>query len=272
MGRNDQCSVNGASAALSILGGLRHVPAMHHDPAPPTRDPRPWLRRLPLALILLAAVVGAFALRDHLGFESLARHQAELLAFRDAHYLVAAVGFLLAYAVIVALSLPGATVATLTGGFLFGLFPGVVFNVIAAGTGAILIFLAVRAGLGAALAAKLQRQGGAATRLKEELNRNEWSVLFLMRLAPIVPFFVANLVPALIGTSLWRYAVTTYLGIIPGAIVFTSVGAGLGEVFARGEAPDLGLIFEPHILWPLLGLVALAALPVVLNALRRRPG
>jgi uncharacterized membrane protein YdjX (TVP38/TMEM64 family) len=89
-----------------------------------------------------------------------------------------------------------------------------------------------------------------------------------MRLVPLVPFFVANLIPAFVGTSLFRFAVSTFLGIIPGALVFTSVGAGLGEVFARGEAPDLGIIFTPPVLLPLLGLAALAALPMLLRAIK----
>ena len=87
-----------------------------------------------------------------------------------------------------------------------------------------------------------------------------------------MPFFVANLVPALVGVPLVRFAITTFLGIIPGAVVYTSVGAGLGEVFARGETPDLGIIFEPHILLPILGLCALAALPILLKALRGKKG
>lgn len=277
-GRNDQCGVRGLPAGLSIQGGLGHDRGMQPPTTPTSKDSEAsppsrgrWLRRLPLVVILGTAVAGALLLHDQLGFASLARHQADLLAFRDAHYLAAVLGFVLAYIAIVSFSLPGGTVATLTGGFLFGLFPGVVFNVLAAGTGAVLVFLAARAGFGAALAQRLERRGGAAARLQEELVRNEWSVLFLMRLVPMVPFFVANLVPALLGTSLWRYTVATYLGIVPGALVFTSVGAGLGEVFARGETPDLGVIFEPQILVPLLGLVGLAALPILLNA-RRRPG
>ena len=60
------------------------------------------------------------------------------------------------------------------------------------------------------------------------------------------------------------------LGIIPGALVFTSVGSGLGEVFARGETPDLGIIFTAPILLPMLGLAVLAALPMLLKALRKR--
>jgi uncharacterized membrane protein YdjX (TVP38/TMEM64 family) len=83
-----------------------------------------------------------------------------------------------------------------------------------------------------------------------------------------VPFFVANLLPAFVGVPLYRFVVSTFLGIIPGGVVYTSVGAGLGEVFERGEAPDLGVIFEPQILLPLFGLCALAALPIVIKALR----
>ena len=235
---------------------------------PPPLPTQAWLRRLPILLILGAAILGAVALRDELSFEALARHREALLAFRDAQYLWSVLIFLLAYVALVALSLPGGTVATLTGGFLFGLFPGVLYNVAAAGTGAILVFLAARIGFGAALARKLDAAGGKAARLQESLRANEWSILFLMRLVPLVPFFIANLIPAFVGTSLPRFAVSTYIGIIPGALVFTSVGAGLGEVFARGAAPDLGVIFTPPVLLPLLGLAALAALPILLRAVR----
>jgi uncharacterized membrane protein YdjX (TVP38/TMEM64 family) len=237
---------------------------------PETRSPvdrrSTWLRRLPMLAILATALIGAVALRDELSFDTLSRHRDALLEFRDQHYLAALLAFLAAYVAIVTFSLPGGTIATLTGGFLFGLFPGVIYNIAAAGTGAVLVFLAARSSFGAAMARKLEEAGGKAARLQAALRKNEWSVLFLMRLVPLVPFFIANLVPAFVGTSLVRFAVSTFIGIIPGALVFTSVGAGLGEVFARGEAPDLGVIFTPPVLMPLLGLAALAALPMILRA------
>lgn len=236
------------------------------DPSP--SPPSTWLRRLPILVILAAAVIGAIAFRDALSFESLARHRETLLAFRDAHYLWAVLAFLATYVAIVALSLPGGTVATLAGGFLFGLFPGVLYNVLGAGTGAVLVFLAARTGFGDALSQRLNRAGGKAAKLQAALRENEWSVLFLMRLVPLVPFFIANLIPAVVGTSVFRFAVSTFVGIIPGGLVFTSVGSGLGEVFARGEAPDLGIIFTLPVLLPLLGLAALAALPMLLRAIK----
>lgn len=228
-----------------------------------------WLRRLPFLAILIAALAGALFFRDQLSFESLARHREALLALRDAHYLATVLAFVASYVVIVALSLPGGTVATLTGGFLFGLFPGVLFNVGAATLGAVLIFLAARSGFGDRLSARLEAAGGTAARLIDAVRQNEWSVLLIMRLVPAVPFFLANLIPAFTGTRLSTYVITTFLGIIPAAFVFTSVGAGLGEVFARGETPDLSIIFTPPVLLPMLGLAALAALPMILKALRK---
>ena len=161
-----------------------------------------------------------------------------------------------------------ATIATLTGGFLFATFPGAFYNVLGATIGATAIFLAARTGFGAQLGAKLEGSEGYVKKIKDGIDENQWSMLFLIRLVPAVPFFVANLVPSFLEVPLHRFVISTFLGIIPGALVFTSVGAGLGEVFARGETPNLGIIFEPHILLPLLGLAALAALPVIFKALR----
>jgi uncharacterized membrane protein YdjX (TVP38/TMEM64 family) len=239
-------------------------------PAAPHPAQRPgWLRKLPFLAMLVAAALGAFLLREQLSFEALARHRETLLAYRDAHYALAGLGFIAVYVGIVALSLPGGTLASLTGGFLFGLFPGVIFNVIGAGTGAVLVFLAARAGFGAAFSDRITAAGGMAARLQQGLRENEWSVLLMMRIVPAVPFVIANLIPAFVGTSFARYAATTFLGIIPGALVFTSVGSGLGEVFARGGTPDLGLIFSPTVLGPLLGLAALAALPMIIRLFKR---
>jgi uncharacterized membrane protein YdjX (TVP38/TMEM64 family) len=237
----------------------------------PKAPVRAWISRLPILIILAVAVTGAVFLKDQLSFETLAQNREALIAFRDAHYLATVLVFVLAYVAIVALSLPGGTVATLTGGFLFGLFPGVLFNVVGATLGAMLIFLAARSGFGDRLSARLAQGDGATARLMAGLRENEWSVLFLMRLVPAVPFFLANLIPAFTGTRLTTYAVTTFLGIIPGALVFTSVGSGLGEVFARGETPNLSILFTPPVLLPILGLAVLAALPMVLKAFRKGP-
>ncbi|MCC5987538.1 MAG: TVP38/TMEM64 family protein [Pararhodobacter sp.] len=228
------------------------------------------LRRiLPLVALLGVALVAGFMLRDHLTFDTLRANREALIAFRDNHLALAVVLFMLAYVAVVALSLPGGTLATLTGGFLFGLFPGALMNVTAATLGAVVIFAVVRVGLGARLAARIDASDGKVKRISEGIRANEVPMLISIRLIPAVPFFLANIIPAFLGVALARFAWTTFVGIIPGGVVYTWVGAGLGEVFDRGETPDMGIIFEPHILGPLLGLAALAFLPVALRRMGR---
>ena len=139
--------------------------------------PHPVLRRLPIIMIVVAALLGAYFLRDYLSFDALRENRAQLLAFRDDYFLLCVLGFIAAYAVIVAFSLPGATIATLTGGFLFGSFPsvfpvlpGVFFNVAGATTGAILLFLAARWGLGDALAKRMESSDGVVKRIKDGID------------------------------------------------------------------------------------------------------
>ncbi len=231
-----------------------------------------FVRRLPIIVILCVALLGGYFLRDYLAFDTLRDNREALIAFRDNNYVLMVAMFVATYFVVVAFSLPGATIMTLAGGFLFATFPGALFNVTGATLGAIGIFMAASWGLGEKLAAKMESSGGAVKKIKDGIDENQWSMLFLIRLVPAVPFFVANLVPALVGVPLSRFAISTVLGVIPGAVVYTSVGAGLGDVFARGETPNLGIIFEPQILLPILGLCALALLPIIIKAVRGKKG
>ncbi len=227
------------------------------------------VRYLPMIAILVVAVIGAFTLKDYLSFEALRDNREALIAFRDNYYSLTVVLFIAAYTVVVTFSLPGAAIASITGGFLFATFPGALFNIIAATTGATLIFLAARWGMGEKLAAKMEASDGAIKKIKDGIDENQWSMLFIIRLVPAVPFFVGNLVPAMVGVPLHRFVISTFLGIIPGSVVFTSIGAGLGDLFARGETPNFGIILEPYILLPILGLAALAALPMLLKLIRK---
>lgn len=261
----------------------------HNAPGPPERDdcsksetmtdmiqrpnrtaPAGLVRYLPAAVILAVALAGAFLLRDVLDFETLRRNRTALLAYRDAHLTLAALGFVAAYVVIVGFSLPGATIATLTGGFLFGTLAGAALSVVGATIGACVIFLAARFGPGERLRERIDASSGALRRVKRGLDANQWSMLFFIRFVPVVPFFVANLVPAFLGVPLHRFTISTFFGIMPGAVVYSSVGAGLGSVFERGETPELHIVFEPQVLLPLLALAALSLLPVAVRALRSR--
>lgn len=230
-----------------------------------------YKRLIPLGAIAVVAALG-FYFRDVFSFQTLADNREALIAWRDGSYISAAVIFVLAYIVVVAFSLPGALIMTLAGGFLFGVFPGALFVVFAASIGAIAIFLAAKTGLGDMLHQKLHgaSSGGVLSKLEKGLHENEVSYLLLMRLVPAIPFFVANLAPAFLNVKLRNFALTTFFGIMPGSTVYAWVGSGLGEIFERGETPNLGIFFEWQILGPILGLCALSTLPIILKALRKK--
>ncbi len=250
------------------MSDMTDHPKSGAEPAPKSG----LMRHLPLIVILGVAVVGAITLKDYISFDALRDNREALIAFRDANFVMTVLAFLISYIVIVAFSLPGALVATLTGGFLFGTFGGSALSVTAATIGATVIFLAARYGLGEKLKARMDASQGTVRKIKEGIDENQWSMLFFLRLVPVVPFFVANLVPAFLAVPLHRYMISTFLGIIPGSLVYSSVGAGLGTVFERGESPNLGIIFEPHILLPILGLSLLSVLPVIIKAVTGKKG
>lgn len=225
-------------------------------------------RALPLiviaALLMLAFAVGV---PGFLTWEALAGRQADLLAFVQARPVGSALGYVAVYAFCVAVSLPGAVVITVAGGLLFGVWVGAGLAVCGASIGAVLVFLAARGALAPWLAA---RAGRLLDRVRPGLEANGFSYVLALRLVPVVPFWLVNLAAAIVGMRLLPYAAATFVGIIPATTVFASIGAGVGAVLMRGERPDLSVILSAPVLLPLLGLAALALLPVGWRAWKGR--
>jgi uncharacterized membrane protein YdjX (TVP38/TMEM64 family) len=234
---------------------------------PTSPSPSSMIRRLAPLAILLAAIVAFFALGLHryLSFEALHEHREELLAMVDGHPFLAPLAFVVLYAVVIALSVPGGAVLTIAGGFLFGIVAGSLYVVVAATVGATIVFLIAKTALGDVLRAKA---GPRIRRMEEGFREDAFNYLLVLRLIPIFPFWLVNIVPALLGVGVGTYVLGTFLGIIPGSVVFASVGNGLGAVFDAGETPDLGIIFKPAILGPIVGLALLALLPIVYRKYR----
>lgn len=226
---------------------------------------RRWLRFLPLALIVIGAALAWMLAGDRLSFETLEENREALIAWRDRNMVTAAAAYMAIYMVSVAFSVPGAIWLTMAGGFLFGTVLATLLTVVSATTGATVIYLAARSSLGAELR---RRAGPWLKRVDREIERGEISFLLVIRLIPAIPFFVANVLPAFVNVKLVNFIWTTLVGIAPASAVISSVGAGLGEVIDEGGKPDPGVIFEPYVLGPLLGLAALAALPVIVRKLR----
>ena len=237
-----------------------------------TATPRPAgfsVKRLwPLGLLALA--IGTFFALDldmYLTFEALRENRETLTAFVAKHALWASLLYMALYAAAVAMSLPGGAVLTIAGGFLFGTVLGTAQVVIAATVGATLLFLIAKTALADMLRAKA---GPFLQRMEAGFQENAFSYLLVLRLIPLFPFFIVNLVPAFLGVGLRTYVLGTFIGIIPGSFVFTSVGAGLGSLFDRSETFSPGSVLTPEIVTALVGLAMLALLPVVYRKIKAR--
>lgn len=217
-------------------------------------------RLWPLAIIALAlAAFFYFGLNQYFTLDALRENRETLQTFVAANYWQALVIFMAVYALAVAMSFPGASFMTIVGGFLFGLW-GTVPTVIAATLGATGIFLIARSALGESLR---KAAGGYVDKFEAGFKEGEFSYLLTLRLIPAFPFWVVNIVPALLNANLAKYVAATFLGIIPGTFVFTSIGNGAGAAFDAGEDVKLtGVMTQPEILLPILGLIALSLIPV----------
>lgn len=229
-----------------------------------------WRRLLPM-LILVAGFVAFFALglERYLSIEALRQHRETLRAWVESYGILAALAYIGLYTTAVAFSLPGASILSVTSGFLFGTIWGSVVVVISATLGATALFIIAKTAFGDALRA---RAGAWLHSLEAGFRANALSYLIVLRLVPIFPFFVVNLVPALLGVPLPTYVLGTFVGIIPGSIVFTSIGAGLGSIFDAGGTLSLRGVLTPQVLTALVGLAVLAMIPVVYKKMTARRG
>lgn len=226
-------------------------------------------RLIPLGLLVVAGA--AFVLsggRHYLAFTALTENRAFLYAMAARGSVLTMIGFILAYAALTALSIPGALIMTLVGGFLFGLWLGALYALTGATLGATAVFLAARTGLSSLVA----RAGPRVQGLEAEFREDAFNYLLCLRLVPIFPFWLVNLVAGVAGMRLWSYVVATFVGMIPGALVYAGLGSGMGAMIANRERPDLHLVFRPSIFFPLLGLAALALLPVIYRRWTARRG
>jgi uncharacterized membrane protein YdjX (TVP38/TMEM64 family) len=239
------------------------------EPIEPTIRRRPRLARFVPLLVLVAGFIAFFALGldRYVSFETLREHRGTLLAWVGAHRLLAVVIYVAVYAAAIATSIPGGLVLSVAGGFLFGTWLGSVCVLVGATAGATAVFLAARTALRDVLAV---RAGPYMRRMEAGFRENAFHYLLVLRLVPLFPFWLVNLVPALLGVPLRTYVAATALGIIPGTVVFSSVGNGLGAIFDEGGTPDARIVLRFEVLGPLLGLAALSLLPVAYRKLRAK--
>jgi len=223
-----------------------------------------------IPLLIVAAGITAFFVMGfdaYLSFEALRDNRDDLIRWSEANQLLAIGSFMAIYAIAVALSLPGATIMTLAGGFIFGTFQATIYVVSAATLGALLIFILARYSLADFFKSKA---GKAADKMEQGFKTNALSYLLFLRLVPLFPFWLVNLVPAFLGVPMRTFVIGTFIGIIPGTAVFCSVGNGLGAVFEAGGVPDLSIIRQPEIIGPILALAVLSLVPIIYKKVKSK--
>lgn len=219
----------------------------------------------------------------HVSLETLVRHRMTIDAFISAHIVGAVAIFVSVYIVAVALSIPGASLLSISGGILFGTFLGAAATVVGATTGATIIFLVAKSAVGESL---IRRAGPLAVKLAEGFRQEAFSYLLFLRLVPAFPFFIINLVAAVAGIRLSTFVTATFIGIIPATLAFSFLGAGFDSILTAQEQPyreclaagrtdcrvalDLTTIVTPQLLAALATLGVIALLPVVVKRLRAR--
>lgn len=224
------------------------------------RDRRIWIG---IAIIMLIAGLHLSGAGEFLSLDTLRIYRKTLTGLVGQHPVASAAIYLAVYILATALSVPGAVVLTLAGGFLFGTLFGAAFAVIGATIGAIILFLIARFLM---KGRTLDAFGPKAASLGEGIRRNAWSYLLALRLVPLFPFFLVNIVPAFVGVKLPVFALTTVFGIMPGTLVYSAAGAGLGNIFDTGEDFTVGSVLTPNIIAALAGLAVLALVAIPIQA------
>jgi uncharacterized membrane protein YdjX (TVP38/TMEM64 family) len=243
---------------------------------------RRWATLALLALIVCAGVfLVATGLYRELSIATLIRRRAAIDAFVAHHPGAAFVGFVTLYIGVIVLSIPGAAVLTVSGGLLFGPLVGAVGAFIGAVTGASIAFLIARSALGGWL---VKRAGPFAEKLADGFRRGAFSYLLFLRLIPLFPFWIVNIVPALLGVRFSVFLCATAIGIIPLTFAFALFGAGLDSAIAAQAAayrnciaaaldacqPDFDLrqALTPELIAALAVIAVLSLVPLVIK--RRR--
>ena len=248
--------------------------------APPQKPRSAWRRWLPIALIVVAMVIAyLFGAHRYLSVDAVIREHEHLSATVERHLLSTVILYFAVYVGAVALSVPGAAVLTLVGGFLFGWLWGGIAAIAAASVGASIIFLIARGPLGSTLR---ERAGPTAARLAAGFQEDAWSYLLFLRLAFVVPFWLVNITAAVFEVPFVTFATATVIGIVPGTFAYAVLGAGLDTTIAAQETAnpgcaaretceiDLTALANPTMLAAIAVLAVVSLVPIVVKRLRRR--
>ena len=221
-------------------------------------------RALPFFLLAGFALFFLFDGHEFLSFSQLAGNYSNLKAFVDKQHVTALLVFGAAYILTVALSLPVASLLTLAGGALLGWAAAAVI-ICAATIGATIVFIAARTVLNEFF---VKRTTGILAGLEAGFQKDAFSYLLALRLVPAAPFWIVNIVPALLGMRLEQYVLATFIGITPGTLIYLWVARSFDSFLLRGQSPDLSALREPEVILPLFTLGLLSLIPALWKRLQ----
>ncbi|TXR54576.1 TVP38/TMEM64 family protein [Reinekea thalattae] len=181
-----------------------------------------------LALVVIAAAAFLyFDVASYLTLEQLKNQQAALQLYRADHPVLMAVAYAIVYIVVTALSLPGAALLTLTGGAVFGVLVGTLLAVVSASIGASLAFLIARYVLGEWVQKKFADR---IEPVNQGIEQDGATYLFTLRLVPVVPFFVINVVMGLTKLPVFTFFWVSLVGMLAGTAVYANAGTQLAKL------------------------------------------
>jgi uncharacterized membrane protein YdjX (TVP38/TMEM64 family) len=216
-----------------------------------------------LVVMLVAAVVVAHfsGLTHILTPEAILARRLALQDLVPSHPVLAPLTFALTYMAVAALSLPVAALLSLLGGFLFGVWFGTVLVLSSATAGALMVFLIARSAFGEPLRRKA---GPLYAKIADNMRENAFGYLLFMRLVPLFPFFLVNLVSALFDIKVRQFVLATFLGMAPATVIYVNFGRQIGNV------TSVRSLMSPSVLIALTGLGLLVLAPVVYRQWARR--
>lgn len=194
-------------------------------------------------------------------FENLKQHRESLFLVVHGHYWLSVISFISLYTFATSVSLPGAVILTLAGGYLFGTLASTLYVNIGATAGASLAFLSARYLLGDRLQEKYHNQ---LKKFNDEIERNGISYLLTLRLVPVFPFFLINFLSGLTRIPLRTFVWTTSLGIIPGTVVYAFAGQQIGSLNSPSE------ILSKRMITAFAVLALFALVPAIWKRAQRR--
>jgi len=225
------------------------------------------LVRIGLVLLVLGAacLVLWLGVSEKLSLSELRAQRLTLVAFVHAHRFQSVAIYILAYAAVVGLSIPGALVMTLTGGFLFGVLEGGSAAVTGVSLGSILMFLVAQTAVGDGLRGWLRSRSRLVERLEDEVRSHPFTTTLMLRLIPAAPIWLVNLAAGFVRMPLGPYVLATVIGVIPSTFLYASVGDGLDHLFNAVKPGALMGVIRSELALPALGLLGLAALPLAVR-------